>query len=168
MENHIKMMAQKILGADFELFPEVNGRNMVEGKKVRIDFLAYPKKHLIDNGFDNQVFGIEAKSVDYSQTKKINKLVWQAISYAQSEFEFNNSLIRPMFVVVCVFKEPEFGSPGFQEWKTLSRFAQYGNVGVIELEPFWRVRFGDCSYYNQRNGKSSIANLGTKRNVGSL
>ncbi len=63
---------QKILGADFELLPEVNGRNMVEERKVRIDFLAYPKKHLIENGFDNRVFGIEAKSIITSATKHVN------------------------------------------------------------------------------------------------
>ncbi len=167
-EDYIKTMVIKILGPDFELIREVNGRNLVDGKKVRIDFLASPKNHLISNGFDNQVFGIEAKSIEFKHIKKINKLIWQTISYAQAEFEFQNSTVRPMFVLVCVLKEPKFGNPGFKEWKTLSRFAQYGNVGVIELEPFWRIRFGDCSYYNQRRGRSAIANLGTKRNVGYL
>ena len=167
-EDHIKTTTIKVLSPDFELIPEVRGRSLVEGRMVRIDFLAFPKSHLIENGFDNQFFGIEAKSVDFSQSKKINKLIWQSISYAQSEFQYNGAFVRPIFVLMCLLSEPKFGTPGFEEWKTLSRFAQYGNVGVIELKPFWRVRFGDCSYYNQRRGKSAIANLGTKRNVGSL
>lgn len=166
-EDEIKSLILHTLSADFQLVPEVKGKHLIENTPVRIDFMAFPKPHLINNGFDEAWFGIEAKRGNFSEAKQINRLMWQCITYAQSTFEIDSTIIRPMFVLASVDHEPQIGDPKRVEWNTLVNFAPYGNVGVMELQPFWRIRFGGTPYYGQKRGKGKVANVGVNRHIGS-
>jgi hypothetical protein len=166
-EDKIKVDIVRELSADFDLVPEVEGKHLIEDKKVIIDFLARPKSHLVANDFDEAWFGIEAKKIDPSKGSSINRLFWQCLSYSQSEFNIEGSIIRPMFVLACVDVLPKYGDPKFNEWQAVRCFVQYGNVGVLELAPAWRIVFGAASpYYSKKRGKNNVTNLGTNRYVG--
>lgn len=169
-EADIKLLVKAKLGEDFVLIEEVPGRHLIEQSPLRIDFLAFQKQHLINAGFGEFWFGIEAKEIRESttQTKKINRLIWQCITYAQSEFQSPAGIHRPPFVLLCVNTEPKHEDHCFEQWLRLTHFAQYGNVGVMELQPYWKIRFGSCRYYGKKEGKGNVKNLGVKRYVGSI
>lgn len=166
-EDEIKSLIVRTLSTDFQLVPEVEGKHLIENLSVRIDFMAFPKPHLVNNGFAEAWFGIEAKRGNFTEAKQINRLMWQCITYAQSIFEIDGAIIRPMFVLASVDYEPQYGDPKWAEWNTLGHFVLYGNVGVMELQPFWRIRFGSTPYYGQKRGKGKVANVGTNRHIGS-
>jgi len=149
-EDDIKNAIASTMSDDFILSPEVWGNCIIDGTRVRIDFMAYPKQHLIDLGFDAQWFGIEAKSLlrrdgnPIHGLGKINQLIWQVISYAQSTFNIDQARIRPMFVLICTDRVPyEY----CKEWKTLIGLAQYGNVGMLDLAPRWSIHFSNALYF---------------------
>jgi len=55
---------KQCLESDFNILQEVEGVHIVEKKKVRIDFLIQPKKHVIEAGFDDCWVGIGVKYFD--------------------------------------------------------------------------------------------------------
>ncbi len=169
-EPAIKEAIIQSLGEDFILKPEQRGTHPLLQDRVRIDFLAYPLPHLISGGFDEGWFGIEAKDIG-DDAKKLNKVVWQSITYAQSTFRVEDKAIRPMFVVVCVGQAPEHLQGRLPiVWPILFSFAQYARVGHLDLHPHrgWGLKFGAGRYYSQEWGKSQVANIGMIDYVGSI
>jgi hypothetical protein len=103
-EDCLKNKIKEMLDDDFILRDSVKGINPVENKKVIIDYMLYPKIHLIENGFDPHWVGVEIKYIkDFSESDrgKKSQLLWQAITYSQSIFDIDseNKGIRPHFVV---------------------------------------------------------------------
>ncbi|EJC1211818.1 hypothetical protein MX350_004331 [Vibrio parahaemolyticus] len=87
-EKKLKSWLVEHLSPDFYLYPEVPGTHLITQKQIFADFIAYPREHLIESGFEAKPFGIEVKYVDpeVKFVKKACRLLWQTVSYNQSEF----------------------------------------------------------------------------------
>jgi len=51
-EDGLKDILEASLKNDFILKREVWGKHLLEQRKIRIDFLLYPKQHLTEKGFE--------------------------------------------------------------------------------------------------------------------
>jgi hypothetical protein len=80
-EEELKKWIIKYLEHDFYIYSEVSG--LLEGCKVRIDFVLYPREHLVIAGFVKEPFGIEVKHFPLNSkfTHKASRAFWQTISY---------------------------------------------------------------------------------------
>jgi hypothetical protein len=183
-EQDVKKQIRELLSPDFYIKEEVWGQHMVDGARVRIDFLVMPKIPLINRGFDKWIggdawIGIEAKGCDEEgDPAKGIQLAWQAVTYANSVF---GECGRPPFVLVCPplwnFLHSFAGSNGSQLFLD---FLQKANVGVLDIltdrwtlqrndgVPVWRMKFGsNVIYWDSVMGMGHIAHAAVKRNVGS-
>ncbi|MBC8434394.1 MAG: hypothetical protein H8D96_21000 [Desulfobacterales bacterium] len=182
----LKKILHRALNNDFVVRPDVKGRFLVDNSPVEIDFLIYPRDHLINNGFEKFWIGVEVKSPDVKEPVKQGlKVAWQAITYAQSAFtDIGNLLtienIRPSFVLIYppiweFFPKIKAVGPrnNYYEYNQsylLNSLIQKGNVGNMVLDKDlqnWEIEFsGSQYYYSTKNGRSKIINLGTKKHVG--
>jgi len=185
-EPQLKKLFRDKLKSEFIIKPDVKGNFLVDNTDVEVDFLIYPKDHLIKNGFDEFWIGIEVKSPSVKEPVKQGlKVAWQAITYAQSEFTDNKSepnieRIRPAFVLIFPHISEFFpkikavGVKGaiydFNQSYVINSLMQKGNVGNFELNSTgdeWRISFGGGQlYYSTKKGKGKVLNLGVKRHVG--
>lgn len=136
----------------------------MDGSKVIIDFLMYPKKHLLDKGFHAGWFGVEVKAPGNDGAKKGLQVAWQAITYSQSEFDD----IRPNFVLIYPPLAEFLG--GQHEAYHVMCLLQKANVGYIEINEKrgqWKIKFGANAYFYSDKGLSKTPTIATKRNVGS-
>ncbi|WP_406639039.1 hypothetical protein [Pectobacterium brasiliense] len=60
-EAELKEWMFNLLKYDFHIYQEVTGTHITENLKVRIDYVLYPKAHLVKQGFEPAPFGIEVK-----------------------------------------------------------------------------------------------------------
>jgi len=170
-EPELKQQLAAALRADFELRAEVAGQHLLDGYAVKIDYLLFPRPHLVQKGFDAEWFGCEVKSPAQKEPDKVGvRFAWQCVTYAQAVF---GECGRPMFVLMYpgleqFFQGPEYDSPN-NSWHWLNVLLQKGNVGhlVLGSKYGWGIRFGASVYYWQGRGRGKVANLGTKRHVGS-
>jgi len=171
-EEEIKKRFVSRAKRDFIIHAEVPGNHLIEKKTVKIDYLIYPREHLIDRGFDAAWVGIEVKFLSEYKLGKLSKFAWQAISYGQSEFRIGEKKIRPLFIAMHsnVTFNLQKGKDIPENLTGLLGFLEYANVGWFEFDRtyIWRIGFGSHGYFNKRNGKNSIKNMGIKRNVGNL
>jgi hypothetical protein len=70
-EDCLKNKIKEMLDDDFILRDSVKGINPVENKKVIIDYMLYPKIHLIENGFDPHWVGVEIKYIKDCSGKQL-------------------------------------------------------------------------------------------------
>ena len=92
-EDDLKKLIEPILQKDFDLFPEVWGKHLIEGNTVRIDYISYPKQEIIESGFPPIYFGIEVKHIPISDEtgggdaiEKLYQTIKQAIFYSNAMF----------------------------------------------------------------------------------
>lgn len=167
-ESEIKAIVVESLASDFILQEEQRGTHPLLQDKVRIDYLAYPLPHLIMQGFDEGWFGIEVKDIG-DDVKRLNKVLWQSITYAQSTFRLEDKTIRPMFVLVCVGQNKDIMQGKLPTvWPILFSLAQYARVGYLDLYPSWSIKFGGGRYYSKKWGKSLVTNIGMIDYIGSI
>lgn len=115
--------------------------------------------------------------MDFLNLEKINKVFWQALTYAQSNFDGK----RLPFVLVLVNDDysrddhKEVDSQYFEfirhAFMFVARFCQYGNVGKIELEKNgYSIIFDNNFYFRKRNDEmqKGKTNVGMKRNIGNI
>jgi len=172
-EPELKQQLVAALAADFELRAEVPGQHLLDGYAVKIDFLLFPRPHLIARGFDAAWLGCEVKSPAQKEPAKVGvRFAWQCLTYAQAVF---GEAGRPMFVLMWPGLDAFLPSPAVPPYDSaclwLCTMLQYGNVGRLVLggNHGWEMRFGwgSGSYFRQRAGRGSVPNLGKKRHVGS-
>jgi hypothetical protein len=176
-EDELKAVVRSVLGSDFLMKEEVDGLHLLTGEQVKIDFLLYPKDHLIASGFERIWVGIEVKSPNVKEPVKNGlKLAWQAITYTQSEF----GDIRPAFVLVYPHLKEFFPlltaintqndcKYNHSDAHLLTCFVQKGNVGYLETsrDGAWKIAFGASAlYYSSKRGKGLVKNLGQTKLVG--
>lgn len=162
-ENQLKSYLLEHFGKDFIVRDEVEGRFLVDGTPVFIDYLMYPKPNLIEKGFANEWFGIEVKEPG-GDAKKGVQVAWQAITYSQSEFDG----IRPAFVLIFPPITDFFRTEA--DGYYIKVLLQKANVGYLEINKFdkkWKIKFGANSYFYSDSGLSKTPTIATKRNVGS-
>lgn len=175
-EDSLKEEVLKCLNSDFIIREEVEGCHIVTGEKVRIDFLIYPREHLIEQKFERIWIGIEVKAP--KTQKDGTRLAWQAITYKQSIFDEN---ISPAFVltypniiefydVLKVLNEINGRHFEYREGRIVAQLLQKANVGFLHLgkNGHWSLKFASQQYYyDSRKGKGQIINLGVTKHVGS-
>jgi hypothetical protein len=168
-EDELKAWLVATLGEDFELFPEVPGRHVATGTRVKIDYVAFPKRHLIDHGFASVHFGIEVKQLDpfdgFSQ--KAARALWQTVSYTDSEFFPQGRPNRLKFALL--FSNMSFDAERkllnrtgetFENdgalWAGLLQLANHANVGTLEIRgnrnapSGWKIAFSGGTYFGRR------------------
>ncbi|MES2244210.1 MAG: hypothetical protein V4639_15145 [Pseudomonadota bacterium] len=169
-EVELKTWLMAHLSEDFNLYAEVPGRHVAEGVRVQIDYLAYPKRHLLDAGFIPAHFGIEVKHLDQTQgfSHKAARGLWQTVSYTDSEFFLEGAAIRPKFALL-------FSNISFEEehrllnrlgqelendralWVGLLQLANHANVGTLEIMGSrdawmgWKMAFSGGMYFWRRH-----------------
>jgi hypothetical protein len=131
------------LSRDFEICREVKGHHPIYDQDVRVDLMCRAKPHLADSGFTDQWFGIECKWIEGlgGQTSKITRMVWQAITYAQSVFNINGVQINPAFVA---FYTPDKLHPNIEDaLRPLLALGLYGNIGRLFFysDGNWGIKF---------------------------
>lgn len=175
-EDRLKHKLVQYISDDFLIRKEVRGVHLIGRTGVSIDFLLYPKQHLIDDGFDSEWIGLEAKYIkDFKNGDlgKKSKLVWQSITCAQPVFEVDGARVRPFFILMYVgeedFSKDEFGERAAVSWGALVNLAQYANVGWMITSPRygWVIRFGGGTYYRNGRGQGNVT-LSSRNRVGSI
>jgi len=61
-ESFYKQQVLSVLGNDFIIYEQVEGVFPIGNIKVIIDFIVFPKNHLLEKGFEPIYVGIEVKS----------------------------------------------------------------------------------------------------------
>lgn len=171
-EAELKAWLVAHLSEDFELYPEVAGRHVAEGVRVIIDYLAYPKPHLLANGFVPAHFGIEVKYLGQADgfSHKAARGLWQTVSYTDSEFYLDDVTIRPKFALL--FSNISFESEhqllnrlGMELendralWSGLLQLANHANVGTLEIKgprdawKGWKMAFSGGMYFYRNHYK---------------
>ncbi|WP_412522365.1 hypothetical protein [Shewanella algae] len=166
-EDELKRWLVKYLSEDFDLFPEVCGYHQFENVNVRIDFIAFPKKHLIDKGFCAEPFGIEVKYFNQENgfTRKTSRGFWQAISYNDCWFDLNGHSTKLKFSLL--FSNLAFEAEmklvrnyGYNnendvmEWIGMLHLANHANVGLLGVYGdkhnclSWAIKFAGGVYFS--------------------
>ena len=194
-EDEVKSWFVDYFREDFYIEDEVGGYHITEKQNVKIDFLIYPRKHLIDNGFISHCIGIEVKYIDpmsENLTKKANKALWQTISYNDCLFTLKSGKrIQPKFCMVfsnLSFDHEEKLYTEFPHahnkriWFYYLLLANHANVGELRIRgdrnspTGWSFRFGNSGVYfrrqtnyeNENIYEVSNSNLATKKRVGNF
>lgn len=173
-EDSLKEILINCLSNDFIIKKEVPGYHLLELKKVRIDFLLFPKQHMIDKKFEPVWFGCEVKSPAVKKKPQTNimNLAKQCIDYTESKFID----IIPSFVVMFpgmpyFFHAQNAMTTEYKNFLYLFKsFIQRFNVGTLDIisPGEWSIRFGSQKYYSTKTDRGNVKNLGTKRKIGSI
>lgn len=179
-EEKLQQELLKTIQSDFVIYPQVEGRHLIyQTEKVRIDFLLYPKQHLIENGFDPIWFGIEVKHFGkIGETGKMSRFIWQCVSYVQSEFKVNEEIIRPAFVLG--YSDVEAINKGtdreyLSQWIGMLRLAGLAKVGSFQKikssaynpNGGWSIVFSSSTYFTYSKGEYNRKNYNiSKINIG--
>ncbi|MEL7641528.1 MAG: hypothetical protein AAGU21_17985 [Solidesulfovibrio sp.] len=177
-ESFYKQQVLSVLGNDFIIYEQVEGVFPIGNIKVVIDFIVFPKNHLLEKGFEPIYVGIEVKSPTSKKPEsKFIDAVFQAHTYSLSLFDGRHLafvlLYPPIDDFIGLEKSNKNQSPSVDIEKqtfrvTVERMAQRANVGFLKIkDSSWKIFFsGQCSYYTSRGGKKDIKNIGSVRYVG--
>lgn len=152
--------------SDFLIYEEVSGVHLAEKVNVRIDFILYPKPHLIENGFIDQPFGVEVKYFKQESgfTHKTSRGLWQAISYNDCLFSIKDHEFKTKFCLL--FSNLSFSAEtaliknlGYEwendqaEWSGMLHVANHARVGILSISgdkasmKGWKISFAGGTYF---------------------
>lgn len=197
-ENELKKWLWDHLHSDFHLYQEVPGTHKYSHKGVIVDFIAYPRQHLLDSGFINMPFGIEVKHIaqELGFIKKTSRALWQAASYNQCSFILKNKTkTRNFSLPFCLlFSNLSFGDEfnlikefdrnlvnEKSAWRGMVHLANHAGVGLLSITGSkhlcrnWYIKFASGTYFSggfdntgNRSYRMSDENLVTKQRVGNF
>ena len=154
------------LQEDFHIYKEVPGVHLAENTNVRIDFILYPKEHLISEGFVEEPFGVEVKYFKQEEgfTHKTSRGIWQTISYNDCLFKIKDKEFKTKFCLL--FSNLSFSSEtaliknlGYEwendqiEWSGMIHVANHARVGTLSINgdkqglTGWGIRFAGGTYF---------------------
>jgi hypothetical protein len=178
------------LHEDFDVWPEVVGKHLTEGSRVKIDYILKPKDHLVRAGFKPGPIGLEVKylPIEHGFSPKASRFVWQAVSYTDCEFDLAGKPVR--LPRVLLFSNISFdGERGLlkgidhsafsndqAKWNALLELANHANVGALEIygtrEHYygWRIAFATGTYFRRRRNEYTLSdrNLFEKVRIGNF
>ena len=195
-EDELKAWVQPHLEKDFVIFPEAAGKHL-SGASVVIDFLLFPRPHLIEHGFVEGFVGLEIKHITQEDgfSRKSSRALWQTISYTDSEFFVKGKQVPLAFAALfsnLSFQNEEdllmtFGGHQSEndkaEWRAMRLLANHANVGVLSMRGSrddwrgWSFSFAAGSQYftHWSSSKEKISgftlhdkNLVEKRRIGNF
>lgn len=169
-ETELKKWFLEHVSEDFDIKEEVPGTHASEGVGVRIDFLLYPKKHLIKAGFVKDYVGVEVKYFKQEEgfTRKTSRGIWQTISYIDSFFDIDDRQVKPKFCLLfsnLSFSDEaglikDFGDCSDNEhdqveWNGMLHLANHARVGIFRINGSrhkfrgWSLKFAGGSYFSK-------------------
>ncbi len=162
-EIELKKRFCQLIKDDFNINADINGEDLIYKKGVRIDFMLYPKRKLIMEGFDRVWFGVEVKHFDRpGSIGKMSKFLWQCITYTQSTFQVDSVTIKPTFVLGFsnFYQINPDNSEAFFHSISLNILAGLPHVGTFfeiipknaNLARGWRIRFSTSTYFHLNKG----------------
>ncbi|WP_460751494.1 hypothetical protein [Marinomonas epiphytica] len=175
-EKELKAWLVEHFSRDFHIYKEVPGIHLAEKVNVRIDFVLYPKPHLIEEGFIEEPFGIEVKYFKQESgfTHKTSRGIWQAISYNDCLFNLNSHEFKTKFCLL--FSNLSFSAEtaliknlGYEgendqmEWSGMLHVANHARVGVLsvsgdkELMKGWVMRFAGGTYFSSSSYNNEVS-----------
>lgn len=167
-EKELKQWFKQHIEEDFDIYEEVSGVHLAENVNVRIDFVLYPKLHLIKEGFVEEPFGIEVKyfKQEGGFTHKTSRGIWQTISYNDCQFTLNGRQFKTKFCLL--FSNLSFSSEsaliknlGHEwendqiEWKGMLHVANHARVGTLSIKgdktglEGWGINFAGGAYFSR-------------------
>lgn len=192
-ETELKKWFIEHISEDFEIKGEVTGIHASERVGVRIDFLLYPKQHLIEAGFVEDYVGVEVKYFKQEEgfTRKTSRGIWQTISYNDSYFDIGHRKVKPKFCVLfsnLSFSDEaglikDFGDCSDNEndqveWTGMLHLANHARVGIFRIsgtrEKFrgWSLKFAGGSYFSKTESEEKYnlnnSNIINKVRVGNF
>lgn len=181
-ERILKDKFTHLVKTDFRVLPNVVGQELIHQTRVIIDFMLYPKPHLLEAGFDPVWFGVEVKHFGVSgETGKMSRFLWQCITYVQSIFTIDNEILKPVFVLGFSDVQEvnqdnnELCREYRSQWTGMIRLAGLAHVGTFyEVLPTsykplggWNIGFSSSSYFRRIDGVYKKMNYNIfKENVG--
>lgn len=163
-ERELHSWVKTYLSEDFILHHEVQGRHLAEKSGVRIDFIAYPKQHLIEAGYDDSPFGIEVKFIDPLNgfTRQASRGFWQTITYTDSEFGVGNQIVRPRYAILlsnlAFDAERALLKPDdVQQWRAFINLAHHARTWRLEIRGTkskfegWTVMCSSNAYFSRKD-----------------
>lgn len=190
-EIELRNWFENYFSADFYIRKEVRGQHLAENVEVRIDFLLKARPHLIHEGYDPALFGVEVKYFppENDFTYKISRGIWQAISYNDCAFETKNGAQKPKYCLL--FSNLSFqnelnllndfyGQNDRLEWNAMLGVANHARVGRIVIDGDknkfmgWSIKFAGGTYFSCRikdsrhHFRKSNENLINKLRIGNF
>lgn len=174
-EDELKQWFIKYLSEDFDIYPEVWGHHQFENVNVRIDYVVFPKQHLIDKGFCAEPFGVEVKYFNQENgfTRKTSRGFWQTISYNDCWFDLNGHKRKLKFSLL--FSNLAFEAEmklvrnygyntenDLMEWKGMLHLANHANVGLLGVYGdknsclSWAIKFAGGVYFSVNKRPNQI------------
>jgi len=152
-EEELKEWFEAQFCEDFVVHKDVKGTHKTIDKNVYIDYVLFPKAHLVAAGFESCHLGVEVKyfSQEENFTHKTSTGIWQAISYNDCGFIVDTEVVdlgfTLMFSNLSFCHELElvnnFGNLLQNDlvlWQGLLQLAYYARVGNLAI-------FGDkCNF----------------------
>ncbi|WP_217550627.1 hypothetical protein [Pantoea sp. GbtcB22] len=168
-EDDLKTWMINTLKNDFHIYQEVVGTHVTEGLKVRIDYVIYPKAHLLNHGFEPAPFGIEVKYLNQEKdfAHKASRGIWQSISYNDCEFSINNKKFRLKFCLlfsnISFINETEIlklnsdhVDEKYMKWVGMLNVANHAKVGALKITGTkdrvkgWSMQFAGGVYFSHQ------------------
>jgi hypothetical protein len=132
----------RALSPEFHVREEIRGRHALYDQNVRIDFMLKAREPLIQSGFTSNWFGVECKWITgiNGQTAKTTKLIWQSITYAQSQFQVDGASVTPRFVALLT---PDMHASIESNVSAMLSLALYGCVARMYFyrDGSWGIKF---------------------------
>lgn len=127
-EDELKLWLEAHLADDFDLVREVVGSHLAERTRVQIDYIAYPRPHLVAAGFAQMHFGIEVKFLDpcNGYSSRAARALWQTVSYTDSEFDLAGRPVRLKYALL-------FSNLSFEQERSL--LENLGSTRENDLAP---------------------------------
>lgn len=165
-EKELKSWLLENLQEDFHIYSEVSGIHLAENVTARIDYIFYPKLHLVAKGFATEPFGVEVKYFKQEDgfTHKTSRGIWQTISYNDCQFDINGKKFKTKFCLL--FSNLSFSAEsalvknlGYEwendqiEWRGMVHVANHARVGTLSINgdkqscSGWGIRFAGGTYF---------------------
>ncbi len=168
-EEELKEWFKKYFIDDFFIYDEVNGVHLSTNENVRIDFILAPRKHLTDNGFIKEFFGVEVKYLNPEKDldRKATRGIWQTITYNDCKFSIKPKKgdIRefiPRFSMLfsnlsfhdeSILLEKYYSNKKL--WFAYLHLANHANVGSLNIKGYgnqfygWIFSFAGGMYFSK-------------------
>jgi len=189
-ENQVKSWFEENFASDFHIYPEVSGVHLSEKINVRIDYILYPKEHLINEGFKPLPFGVEAKYFKQEKgfSHKASRGLWQTISYndcrfhlkerkGRDDFEIEYSLIfsnlsfPKELMLLKNYRNYSHEENDLIQWRGMVHLASHAKVGVLVIKgernrPMgWHIKFAGGTYFGSKVTDGEVIYYKSNENV---
>ena len=171
-EDSLSSWLEENISSNFHVIPEVWGKHTPTGKNIRIDFILYPREHLVKAGFIEKPFGVEVKHFDLmntkGQVKKIRKTLRQSQTYQESIYSRSGRKFSTAFTLIfsnlSFIRERRFAfdcnselKPAYKAMMCSLRYSMVGELiipGYVPDTDGWKISFSGQVWASCGDGRS--------------